>query len=371
MILYFFIGILLCYSFLIVLLIKGFNRLPVFTEKKQPKKQFSVAIPFRNEAENLPDLLNSILNINYPKELFEILLVNDESTDGSTKIITQFKEENPAIQLYLLDNNRHTNSPKKDAISTAIKQAKFDWILTTDADCILPTTWLNSFNSFILEKDPYMVVAPVSLQSNKSFLDQFQLIDFLSMQGSTIGGFGINKAFMANGANLGYKKEIFNELNGFKNNSQIASGDDVFLLEDFLKLAPKKVTFLKTPEALVITKPVANWKELINQRRRWAAKSQHFKSKFTKAVGLLVFVTNIVVIYLYLFSFLNNKLITLILIKWLVDALLIFKTLKFYQQKTITANYLATILLHPFFTIYIAFTSLFFSYKWKERLFKK
>ena len=79
-----------------------------------------------------------------------------------------------------------------------------------------------------------MIVAPVSLESNTTFLQQFQLIDFLSMQGATIGGFGIQQPFMANGANLAYQKELFIKLNGFENNNTIASGDDVFLLENFM-----------------------------------------------------------------------------------------------------------------------------------------
>jgi hypothetical protein len=61
-------------------------------------------------------------------------------------------------------------------------------------------------------------------------LHHFQQLDIASLQGATIGSFGINKGFMCNGANFVYQI-LFQELNGFHGNDTIASGDDVFLLQ--------------------------------------------------------------------------------------------------------------------------------------------
>ena len=126
------------YFLCILVLVYGFRKVPIFTsEMAQNKTRFSVIIPFRNEAENLPILLKSIENLNYPPELFEVIFVNDASEDISEKIISEaIKKSRFSIKLF--QNKRISNSPKKDAISEAIKNSNFEWIVTTDADCELP-----------------------------------------------------------------------------------------------------------------------------------------------------------------------------------------------------------------------------------------
>ena len=360
-----------CYFLLILMFTIGFDKLENNYTNNQPCISFSVIIPFRNEANHLPGLLQSISEFNYDTSLFEILLVDDDSTDESVQLIKAFKTQNSQFSISIIENKRQSNSPKKDAITTAIKSTEFKWIISTDADCILPKNWLNCYSNFIDANDPNMVIAPVSLKSNTTFLQQFQLIDFLSMQGATIGGFGIQQPFMANGANLAYQKELFIKLNGFENNNSIASGDDVFLLENFLDYQKEKVLFLKDRDALVTTFSVSTWNALVNQRKRWAAKATHFSNPFTKLVGLLVFVANGISILSLLFTIFNINFIWIFLLKTIIDTILIYKTANFYQQKISELAYFKTLIFYPFFTASIAITSMLSPFEWKDRAFKK
>ena len=201
--------ILLLYLFLIGKFAFAIDKVTVFKLNDSPAKTtFTVIIPFRNEAENLPALLNSIAELNYQNSLFEIILVNDDSEDISKEIVSKFMSTS-ALDITLIENERQSNSPKKDAISSAIKISKYDWIITTDADCVLPKYWLDSLDVFVQQNDVKMVVGPVTYHQVNGFLQHFQLLDFLSLTGSTIAGFGINKPFLCNGANLGYKKSLF------------------------------------------------------------------------------------------------------------------------------------------------------------------
>ncbi|MFD0963151.1 glycosyltransferase [Pseudofulvibacter geojedonensis] len=356
----------LLYCSLIIQFTKGFNKLSKHNDKTLIYSSFSIIIPFRNEEDNLPELLSSIKEIKYPDKNYEIIFVNDNSSDRSVEIIQSFSIKNSII----INNERLTKSPKKDAIQTAINLAKHDWILTTDADCFLPKTWLLCLNNYIQKYSPNMVAGPVKIASTNNFLQQFQAIDFLSMQGATIGGFGIQKPFMANGANLAYKKNIFTKINGFKSHSNIASGDDVFLLESFLNFNKEKVHFIKNKNALVTTKPLMSWKAIINQRIRWAAKTKHYNSSYTKIIGLLVFLTNLVMILFYYLSWFMPILSIFIILKWIIDSILIFKTARLYEQNIYIPSYVFTLVIHPIFTIYIATLSFFKSYTWKERIFK-
>ena len=377
------ITVIIIYLLLIGLLIYGFDKVDHFKLQDLPSKtKFSVVIPFRNEAENIPQLLASISRLNYPKSLFEIILVDDDSSDASVAVIKKFLDTKSTKKnftqfdnIQIINNSRTSNSPKKDAISSAIAVSKFDWIITTDADCILPTYWLDVFDECIQTKKTDCIVAPVTYHGENSFLNRFQILDFLSLQGATIGGFGINKPFMCNGANFGYRKSVFNALDGFDGNTEIASGDDIFLLEKFIKNATQNVYYLKSQKAIVTTNPTKNISELIHQRLRWAAKTSRYTNRFAKAVGIIVLLGNLTCLELIPAVFLGfislKTAIALIVIKFSIDFLLLFKTSRFFKQETLLLSYLFSSLIYPFFAVYIALLSLFKSYEWKGRTFKK
>ncbi|HCE54474.1 MAG TPA: glycosyltransferase [Lutibacter sp.] len=373
---YILILISIIYLAFIVAFIIGFRKVALVKNKiKTPKNRFSVIIPFRNEAHNIPDLLQSLSTLNYPAELFEILLMNDDSSDNFNPIIEEFRTQNPHLNLRLLQNIRKTNSPKKDAINTAIKLANFEWIVTTDADCIVPKLWLQMFSQCIDEEKPFFISAPVKFRAQNSFLFHFQNLNFTSLMGSTIGGFGTEKPIMCNGANLCYRKETFLELRGFKGNTEIASGDDIFLLEKMFKAYPNKVKFLKSEETIVKTKAENTWKLFINQQIRWASKSASYKSIFAKFVGIVVFSENLLVLVLGIYAMLfpQNWLyfILVFTLKIIVDFMLIAQTAVFLKNTKSLKYYLFVSFLYPFFIVYIGYLSLFKNYEWKGRSFKK
>ena len=133
----FFVLALLVYVLTMAQLVYGFGKVQTYVPKLDgtPKTFFSIVVPFRNERENLPVLLDSIRKLRYPIELFEIILVDDFSEDDSVRFVYNWRMENGAFQFTLLENISVTGSPKKDAIARAVPITK-DWIVTTDA-CIL------------------------------------------------------------------------------------------------------------------------------------------------------------------------------------------------------------------------------------------
>ncbi|WP_179337159.1 glycosyltransferase [Winogradskyella ludwigii] len=370
--------ITIAYLVVIALLTYGFDKVKNFKlQDLQPKTKFSVVIPFRNEAENLPKLLASISNLNYPKAMFEVILIDDDSEDDSVSIIENFvntsrKNHDTLVDaIKIIKNSRTSNSPKKDAITSAIKISKFNWIVTTDADCLLPKYWLDTFDECIQTRQVNCIVAPVTYHGKTSFFNRFQTLDFLSLQGATIGGFGIKKPFMCNGGNFAYCKSDFYTVNGFDGNTTISSGDDVFLLEKLRHLDAKKVYYLKSKHAIVTTNPTETTKQLIQQRLRWASKTSNYKYWFAKLVGLIVLLGNLIFIGLIpavLFTNLSLKIgIALFVIKFSIDFLLLFKTSRFFKQENLLLSYLLSSFIYPFFNVYIAFLSFFTSYEWKGR----
>jgi len=364
------------YLSLILTLIYGLNKCVIVKNKNAaPKNRFSIVIPFRDEAHNLPELFKSLSALNYPSELFEILLVNDDSQDNFSLILAAFSKQNPTLNLRLLQNVRKTNSPKKDAINTAINVAKFEWIVTTDADCVVPKLWLQLFNQFIEDKKPVFISAPVKFSTQNSWLFHFQNLNFTSLMGSTMGGFGIHKPFMCNGANLCYHKATFYDVNGFDDNTNIASGDDIFLMEKMLKAYPKKVKFLKSDENIMDTNAENTLKLFINQQIRWASKSASYKSLFAKYVGIVVFSENLLLLVLGISAFLFAEIwayfMLIFTLKIIVDFILIAQTSIFLRSTKSLKYYVPVSLLYPFFIVFTGCLSVVKNYDWKGRSFKK
>ena len=363
----------LLYSGLILYFVKGFDQVKTYKNKNSdPQTNFTLIIPFRNEAHNLTSLLNSLEQLNYSVDQFEILLINDASEDDFENIINDFKSKTK-LDLQLYHSVRKSNSPKKDAIETGIKISKYNWIITTDADCNFTVNWLKTLDTFIQTANPKMVVAPVAFQVKSKLLYQFQNLDFLALQGSTIGGFGIHKPFLCNGANLCYNKDAFVKVKGFTGNDNIASGDDIFLLEKMICEYPGEVKYLKSYEAIVTTQAQDKLSGLIQQRIRWASKTSAYTNSFGKLTGFLIFTANTYLLALFILAVMNNiswqHFGLYFLIKFNVDFLLLYKTSQFFKQTEALRSYVISSVLYPFFTVIIGLLSLKKGYQWKGRRF--
>lgn len=368
------IFITMLYVILIAGFVYGFYKIKVFKLEGIPSKtKFSVVIPFRNEAKNLPELLQSIELLNYSENLFEVILIDDESEDHSVKIIETFLNRS-SKSVQLISNIRLTSSPKKDAITLAVSKSKNDWIITTDADCILPKFWLDSFDEYIQHKNAVCIAAPVTYCNENTFLNRFQILDVLSLQGATVGGFGINKPFLCNGANFAYKKTTFKKLKGFEGNTKIASGDDIFLLEKIVKAYPDQVHYLKCELPVITTSSEPTWEKLVSQRVRWASKTSSYNDWFGKTTGVIVLLMNGFLISALLLSIIGyfklNILLYILIVKFIIDFLLLYKSALFFNKQEVLKTYPIGFILYPVFNIYVAFKSFFSGYKWKERSFK-
>ncbi|HEY2726045.1 MAG TPA: glycosyltransferase, partial [Parafilimonas sp.] len=273
---------LLIYLLLVNTYLYWFSKLKIFKEDFiQTKTTFSVIIPARNEEENIEACIRSILNNNYSKELLEIIVADDFSTDATPAIVHTLQTKFSNIKIISLKNiiTENINSYKKRAIELAIAQSKYEWIITTDADCIVPQSWLRLFDAYIQKNERVFVAAPVMFTCNNSFLSVFQCLDFISLQGITAASVYAGAHSMCNGANLAYKKSAFYEVDGFKNADHIASGDDMLLMHKIKMSYPTNIGYLFSDDAIVTTAPMPDWKSFLNQRIRWASKATSYKDK--------------------------------------------------------------------------------------------
>ncbi len=267
----------------------------------------SVIIPVRNEAKNILFLLQDLEKQTYPKELFEVIIADDDSTDETLKIVQEFKKKT-AINLIInqLPPKINNTSPKKRAIDSSIQLAKGELITTTDGDCRVGEKWLETIADFQAKTEAYLVSGAVTFGSSASlrhqktffgiFFEKIQIIEFSSLIGTGACSIFVRKPNMCNGANLTYLKSVFHEVGGFAGNENLASGDDEFLMHKVATKFPEKIQFLKSPEVIVETQAHDSWRSFYNQRKRWASKWKHYDNWQTMALAVFVFSANFILL---------------------------------------------------------------------------
>ncbi|WP_346236263.1 glycosyltransferase [Niabella insulamsoli] len=360
------------YAVVIVFYRNGWKSLPDYQPKNLliPEIKFSVIIPARNEQENIGPLLESLLAQTYSKELFEIIVVDDHSTDATAQVVQGYE----GVKLIQLKEDQ-LNSYKKKAIETGIAAAQHDWIVCTDADCVAGAGWLSTLSSFIEDHDPVFIAAPVRFRKSKKpmngILYVFQVLDFLTLQGITAASVHKKKHSMCNGANLAYRRSVFYEVEGFKGIDKIASGDDMLLMHKIWKLYPEKVKYLKSAAAIMETEPALTWKAFFNQRIRWASKATSYDDKRIFVVLLLVYLFNVTFLVLAVAACFEAVyfygLLILLLLKTIIEAPFVYDVSRFFDRQGSMKYFLFFQPLHILYTIISGFLGSFGKYEWKGR----
>ncbi len=368
------VGLINAYALLILLYRRWFLMLEPFeaNNSQEAITRFSIVIPARDEQDNIGACLKSILANHYPSHLYEIIVVNDHSTDGTAAVVKAMQENHPQLKLINLADHlgASLNAYKKKAIELAISQTTGDWIITTDADCVVTENWLALFDAYIQETGVVFVAAPVQFQQTGSFISIFQLLDFMSLQGITAAAVGAGAHSMCNGANLAYQKKAFYEVGQFAGIDQIASGDDMLLMQKMRNAFPGKLGFLYHQGAIVSTLPMPNWKQFINQRIRWASKATHYQDKSIFWVLLLVYLVNLSLILLFILGFFQGTLgqfFCLLFFKTGVELFFLYPVSRFFGQTAQLFYFPIMQPVHICYTVIAGWLGKFGNYQWKGR----
>jgi cellulose synthase/poly-beta-1,6-N-acetylglucosamine synthase-like glycosyltransferase len=355
------------YSFLIHHYNNLFRKIPLYIGKNPTPEKISVVIPARNEEKNIGSCLDAILAQDYPGSFTEIIVADDHSTDQTAAVI-----RSKGIKLITMSNlPGETVAFKKAALSAAIAEARGEVIITTDADCIAPPTWLSTLISVRQSTGAVLVAAPVRMRYGHSFLSKFQSLDFAILQGITAASVSEGFHSMSNGANLAYSKDAFHSVKGFSGVDDIASGDDMLLMHKISSAYPGKITYAFTPDAIVETSPEPDWKSFFRQRIRWASKARKYEDKRIFRVLLLVYALNLAMLVLMCISFFSithmSIFLLMLLYKTGIEWSFVNRVLKFFQLQKLMAWFP---LAQPFHIAYTVISGLFGqagSYQWKGR----
>ncbi|HVF96349.1 MAG TPA: glycosyltransferase [Flavisolibacter sp.] len=335
---------------------------------------FSVVIAARNEERNIGILLQCLVQQTYSPSQFEVLVVDDHSDDGTATKVKDWMALHRNIRcLSLADyvKGAKLNSYKKKAIEYGVQEARGEWIITTDADCVMGKDWISTYNNFIHQSNAGFVAAPVAYTYNNSALQLLQAADFLTLQGITAAGISGRFHNMCNGANLAYKRSLFFEAGGFAGIDAVASGDDLLLMQKIWRLQPDKIGYLKSTNAVVTTAPMPTWKDLFRQRIRWASKSSQYKEEKMIFSLLLVYLVNLLFLVFAVSGFFNAfwwlAALGYLLLKTAAELPFFISVCKFYKEQKLVNAFLFLQPLHIVYINTVGFLSQVGSYEWKGR----
>lgn len=367
--------ITLCYTTLILVYLKGWTQHPEYHAPVgfEPSTFISIIIPARNEEKTIGACIESILEQRYPLHLLEIIVVDDHSTDKTGDVVQDFEQEHIKL-LHLADHITPKEGMvafKKAAIALGIKHSKGDLIVTTDADCVAPNTWLLQIAATYEEQHPALIVAPVVFHNKKTVVGLFQLIDFMTMQGITCATHALKLGNMSNGANLAFTKEIFHQVNGYEGIDALASGDDYLLMMKIAQQPNAKIVYIKSKQAIIATAPQPDWASFLSQRIRWASKTGKYDDKKLTSILLLVYALNLMLLVLGLLGFFWHDLWLLALVclvlKTTAEYIFLIPVSAFFRKMWVLMYFPILQPLHILYIVLAGYFGFIGKYQWKDR----
>lgn len=282
--------ILILYFFIFIVVVQISYYLGVFRKfafiKAQnitPKRiPISVIVCAKNEEKNVATFIPLLVEQNYSD--FEIVLIDDASSDATLEIFEGFEKQYPNVRLVKVENNEAFWGNKKYALTLGIKAAKKEYLLFTDADCY-PTSkeWITAMSSqFTMQKTIVLGYGKYEKIPN-SFLNKIIRYETLLTAIQYFSWAKIGHPYMGVGRNLAYKKEEFFSVNGFIDHMQIRSGDDDLFVNQAAK--SKNTTIAYTPESFTLSKPKTTYKDWLIQKRRHIATANYYKSSDKLQLG--------------------------------------------------------------------------------------
>lgn len=353
-------AVLFCYLVFLAMIFSGWSRavrrIPL---RYEPEQFISIVLPVRNEERNIRRILEDLVGQQYAG--FEIIVVDDDSNDNTAAIIRDF--HSPFVK-----SIQAVGSGKKSALATGIAIASGRIIATTDADCSVPSTWLQAINSTMAGEGTVMAVGPVAIAGDGTLFSRMQQLEFAALTGTAGAMAARGTPVTCNGANLAFRKDLYNEVGGYDGNFHIASGDDEFLMRKFIS-AGGSIRFMGFQEGVVRTIPARTLGEFLQQRIRWAGKWKHNSSAFAKSLAVFIAAVQLATVFSFFkfFQTLDAVWLLFILVRALAECVVLKRICAFLRIRMSLAAFSLLVVFYPFYVLFVAILSFFQGYEWRGR----
>lgn len=329
----------------------------------------SVVVPFRNEAANVETLLKGLLLQDYDREHHEIILVDDHSEDDTLAMIHAAERATSHVHVVCLPEGI---GGKKEAIRSGIGRARGTFIMTTDADCRIPSRWISVTVAYYKHTGASLIAGPVYISANRNsgLSGKLQSLEFTSLVATGASMARIGRPVLANGANLSFEKEAYPaEPSALM--PLTPSGDDIFLLLHIKNSSPGKIAFLYSEDAVISTAPASGPGEFIRQRTRWLSKGKYYRDAEIIGLAALISLMNLGLLASVILAWAIPTAIflpvALLLMKTITDSIFLYPWLKFFRQTFLVTLIPLVEIIYPFYMILIGSGTMVGKISWKNR----
>lgn len=363
------------YCVVIVLLAVGLRKIKF--EKSEEKPFVSILVAARNEEQSIGRLLDVLTRQSYPS--YEIIIVNDRSTDGTVSIIHSYQQAYSNLQLITIDSLQGDMPSKKNALAKGIAASKGEILCFTDADCIPTLKWIEELVSafgpdvgLVAGYSPYDR-SLLRAESHKTTLSEelfFKFIEYEEFKGAiwSAGAIGWNKGWLCAGRSLAYRKKVYEEVGGFEKIKQSISGDDDLFLQLVRRETSWKMRYVASPESFVRTAPPSTSAQFLQQRIRHFSAGKFFSLPM-KLFFFLFHFSNLVVLLTWIIGLLSDQYVYFLwgfLAKIAVDTLLLFNAGSVFRQTRFTASFLLMEIIYIFYNTLIGPLGFTTKFEWKQ-----
>lgn len=236
----------------------------------------AVLVAMRNEQDSVATCLESLADQNYPAHLYKIWILNDRSTDRSPEIAADFAKQYANVHFKDILTNRDGLSGKMNVLAQALDEVDAEIILITDADCIVPQTWIRTQVAYFDEQTG-MVGGLTSLlptaqikgvPGHSNLFSKMQALDWLYLQTVAAGSSQAGKPITILGNNFGFRKKAYEDVGGFKQLG-FSVTEDFKLMQAMVSQTKWKIRHTTDSENTIYSKPVERVKDFYAQRSRW------------------------------------------------------------------------------------------------------
>ena len=360
------------YCLFLLFLIVGTFRVNRTISSIKKNHFISVIIAARNEDKHLSSLLDNLLKQDYPQDKFEIIIVNDRSTDKTDYILNNFSKKYSQIKYISIQDEIPGLVRKKRALTEGVNHAQGEVLLFTDADCRPGKFWLSSMNDvFSRGFDVVVGYSPLECQGKgfgKKIICMLKKLERLAMFTLSDGSIGWNWGITATGRNFAYKKNVFESINGFNGIGHIPSGDDDLFLQKISKSHSYKLGFVTHPDSYVPSIEKKSGSQTFQQEKRRGSKWRYYPA-LIKSVSLLAFIYLFLILITFILALagvLTWKFFLIIFLsKSMFDFLILLRGATIFREYiSLLVFPLVEVLYAPYFVMF-GLLGTFGKYKWK------
>jgi glycosyltransferase involved in cell wall biosynthesis len=232
----------------------------------------SVVVAAKNEEKNIAFLINSLAGQEYPKEKYEVIIIDDNSDDNTYSLAKGLISDKPQFSVYKAENKKYAG--KKGALDFGISNAKYENILITDADCLPGKEWIKSFSCKFSESYDFIFGHAPFIQGN-NLVNKISCFENLRSTVLTFSAAEAGFAYSAAARSFGFKKTAFERIKGYSNTTETLGGDDDLLLREAVKNKMKTGT-VYNKQAFVYSSSMNKLESYLRQKSRHTKTSTHY-----------------------------------------------------------------------------------------------